>query len=317
MMLSLYLHVFRLTSPIVLRQTVTPLKVSLGANLLNLVLDPLLIFFTPLGVVGAALATALSEAVSGAVYLKLLVKRKLAKVKLLVKPPSLKSLLPLLQGGASLLGRQMAINVGLVAAARRAQALDPTGVTAAAYGIVMQFYSVGIVVHVAMQGTAAALVPATLVQSGQDEARKVADRIFVWNSIVGVLLALGQWAAVVWLVPLLGTVPAVQETVKAPALMAAVLHVLNGPVFAGEGVLLGLGQFRDLMLITTVGCGSMLAALASPMGSGSLKGVFLSLMAFSSVNAVLTTVHYLKIGPLAVKRKRPEVAVQVAQNVVR
>lgn len=141
--------------------TVTPLKVSLGANLLNLVLDPLLIFFTPLGVAGAALATALSEFASGAVYMKLLVKRKLATLKLLVKPPSFKSLIPLLQGGTSLLGRQMAINIGLVAAARRAQALDPSGVSAAAYGIAMQLYSVGIVVHIAMQGTASALVPAT------------------------------------------------------------------------------------------------------------------------------------------------------------
>jgi Na+-driven multidrug efflux pump len=107
--------------------TVTPLKVSLVTNLLNLVLDPLLIFASPLGFVGAALATALSEAASGLVYLRLLLRRKLVTPSLLLRPPSLKSLMPLLQGGASMLGRQLAINVGLISAARRAQTMDPTG----------------------------------------------------------------------------------------------------------------------------------------------------------------------------------------------
>jgi len=41
--------------------TVTPLKVSLFTNALNLVLDPLLMFQAKLGFVGAALATAISE----------------------------------------------------------------------------------------------------------------------------------------------------------------------------------------------------------------------------------------------------------------
>jgi Na+-driven multidrug efflux pump len=107
--------------------TVTPLKVSLGTNLLNLVLDPLLIFATPLGFVGAALATALSEVASGLTYLRLLLRRKLVTPSLLLRPPSWKSLRPLLQGGASMLGRQLAINIGLLSAARRAQTMDPTG----------------------------------------------------------------------------------------------------------------------------------------------------------------------------------------------
>lgn len=107
--------------------TVTPLKVSMATNLLNLVLDPLFIFASPFGFVGAALATAFSEAASGLIYLRLLLKRKLVTPALLLRPPSLKSLMPLLQGGASMLGRQLAINVGLISAARRAQSMDPTG----------------------------------------------------------------------------------------------------------------------------------------------------------------------------------------------
>ena len=55
-----------------LLNTVTPLKVSLATNALNLILDPIMIFPGKLGFVGAALATAVAEGMSGIVYIKLL-----------------------------------------------------------------------------------------------------------------------------------------------------------------------------------------------------------------------------------------------------
>ena len=286
-----------------LLDTVTPLKFSLATNLLNLVLDPLLIFSTPLRVVGAALATAVSETASGFLYLALLMKRKLLAVKGLFTPPSWSSLVPILQGGLSVLGRQLALNVGILTAARRAQSLDPSGgVAAAAYGIVMQMYSVGIVVHVAMQGTAAALVPSTKAKSGTQAARRVADRLFIWNTIVGLILGLVQFLSLPALVPLFSTLPEVQQAVRKPALLSSIMHVLNGPVFAGEGILLGLGSFRDLMLITAGGISIMVAGLSASKG---LDGIMGSFMVFTIVQAAALILHYLKLGPLAVKEKAP------------
>jgi len=270
---------------------------------LNLILDPLLIFATPFGVMGAALATALSETTSGIIYLKLLLKRKLANIRQIMRPPSLKSLMPLILGGASMLGRQLALNIGFVSAGRRAQSMDPTGVSAAAFGIVMQIYSVGVVMHVAMQGTAAALVPSTRAKSGKDDARRVGDRMFAWCSIVGLVLGLTQFLALPWLVPLFSTLPEVQEAVKAPALIASLLHLVNGPVFAGEGIMLGLACYRDLMLVTTAGIAVMLLGLVSPMGRR-LDGILLSFLAFHAFQALAVGVHYLKVGPLAVRRRR-------------
>jgi putative MATE family efflux protein len=287
-----------------LLDTLTPLKVSLGTNLLNLILDPLLMFGTPFRVIGAAIATAASETVSGLVYLGLLMKRGLATLRGLVTPPSWSSILPLLQGGLSVFGRQAALNVGFLAAARRAQSLDPSGgVAAAAYGIVMQMYSVGIVVHVAMQGTAAALVPSTKSKSGVEEARRVADRLFVWNTIVGCVLGATQFLALPFLTPLFSTLPEVQQAVRGPALLSSLLHVVNGPVFAGEGVLLGLGNFRDLMLITIGGIGTMVACLSSPLARG-LDGILTSFLFFTLVQGFALGFHYLKVGPLAVGKNK-------------
>lgn len=117
-----------------LLNTVTPLKVSLVTNAVNLVVDPLFIFSMRLGAAGAALATAGSEILGGLIYLKLLLRRKLVRWSRLLRPPSMKSLIPLLQGGAAMLMRQATLNVAFLTAARRAQAMDPTGVAAAAYG---------------------------------------------------------------------------------------------------------------------------------------------------------------------------------------
>eukprot|EP00977_Amphora_coffeiformis_P013507 scaffold3571_cov176-Amphora_coffeaeformis.AAC.23 len=256
---------------------------------------------------GAALATALSETASGFIYLKLLLKRKLANLREILRPPSLKSLMPLILGGASMLGRQLALNIGFVFAGRRAQSMDPTGVSAAAYGIVMQIYSVGVVMHVAMQGTAAALVPSTRAKSGRDAARRVGDRMFSWCSIVGLILGLTQFLALPWLTPLFSTLPEVQEAVKAPALIASLLHFVNGPVFAGEGIMLGLGCYRDLMLVTTVGVGTMVLGLISPLGQR-LDGILWSFLIFHAIQAAAVAVHYLKIGPLSVRRNRGKVA---------
>jgi len=283
--------------------TITPLKVSLMTNAANLVLDPLLIFTGRFGFVGAAMATAVSEALGGFTYLKLLLERKLARWSMLLKPPSWKALVPLLQGGAAMLLRQLAINVGFLFATRRAQLMDSTGVAGAAYGIVMQIYSVGLVIMLAMQSTAAALVPSSLAKSGQSSARYCADRLFTWSSLVGLLVGLTQFLLLPVLVPIFSTLPEVREAVKTPALIASLIHVVNGPILAGEGVMMGLGSYRDLAIITTTWIGAMAACLASPLGKG-LDGIMWSILLSSLVQKIGVVGHYLKLGPLSIRKER-------------
>jgi putative MATE family efflux protein len=287
-----------------LLNTVTPLKVSLVTNLLNLLADPIAIFGLPalgwskgMGVAGAALATAGSELTGGLIYLKLLLRRNLVKMSRLFKAPAWKDLKPLLQGGLAMLARQATLNVAFLTATRRAQSMDPTGVAAASYGIVMQIYSVGVVAHLAIQGTAAALVPSAKAASGDDAARAVADRMFLWGTIVGVLLAGTQLALLPKLVPMFSTLTEVQEAVKTPALISCFLHILNGPVFAGEGTMLGLSKFKALASLTALGVSAMVAGIISPLGKR-LDGILLSLAAFCAAQAIGVLVYHVRIGPL-------------------
>jgi putative MATE family efflux protein len=287
--------------------TVTPLKVTLTTNLLNMILDPLFlfgmggtgtsIFRRGFGAAGAAAATSVSEFTSSLIYVRLLMRRKLVELSKLLKPPSLKSLMPLIQGGLAILLRQATLNVAFVTAARRAQAMDATGVSGAAYGITMQIYSLGVVAHLGVQATAASMVSASRASSGDNAGRDVADRLFSFGVLLGIILALGQYLLLPLITPLFSPLPEVIEAVKGPAAISSFIHLVNGLVFAGEGTLLGLGAFRDLATITAMGVCVMVGSLLSPMGQ-SLNGILLSLAAFNTFQGLGVLIHHIRLSPL-------------------
>lgn len=301
--------------------TVTPLKVSLASNALNLVLDPLLIFGARLGVAGAAIATAASEVGAGALYGVLLLRRRLLRLGSLLRPPKISALLPLLRGGTALLLRQLALNVAFVAATRMTQAMDATGVSAAAYSITNQIYSLGVVVMLAMQGTGATLVPAALARKSEDgggvaEARRVADRLIGWSTAIAASMALVQAVAAPWLAPLFSTLPEVRAAVRGPALASALVQLTNGPLFAGEGIMMGVGAFGPLALLTAVGVGVMVGGLtlSARLGLG-VSSVWFSLLGFHLVQLFGTMFFHLRLGPLADGASPPSVeVVEVARG---
>ena len=283
--------------------TVTPLKVSVASNALNLALDPVLIFLARMGVAGAALATAASETLAGLIYVALLLRRKLLTLGRLLKPPKLAALLPLIKGGSAMLLRQAALNVAFVSATRMTQAMDTTGVAAAVYSITNTLYSLGLVVMLAIQATGATLVPSALAKGGTegaDDARRVADRLIGWSTCIAAVMALGQVLTIPYLVPLFSTLPEVRSAVARPAMVSALVQLSNGPLFAGEGILMGVGGFGFLAALTSLGVAVMVAGLtvSSRLGLG-VSSVWFSLLAFHAVQLCGVMFHHLHLGPLA------------------
>merc|ERR1719451_219174 len=213
----------------------TPLRITLFSQMMNVVLDPILIFGAGLGVGGAALATAAAEVTSALTYTLLLLKRgtlKLAANPLkALKPPPLGSLLPLLTGGAGVLARSVALNIAFLSVTRATQAIDPAGNAAAAHTIAMQVWQLGVVLF-ALSSVAAVLVPAAMNApksegGGVARAKGVADRMLGWGLCAGVALAILQLAAL----PLLNVfspVASIREAARAPAAIGAALQLLNG-----------------------------------------------------------------------------------------
>uniref|UniRef100_A0A7S3K4F4 Polysaccharide biosynthesis protein C-terminal domain-containing protein n=1 Tax=Aureoumbra lagunensis TaxID=44058 RepID=A0A7S3K4F4_9STRA len=280
--------------------TVTPLRVSLVANFANLVLDPLFIFQPiALGVVGAALATVTAEIGSAIIYIILLRRKKLLRPfqQLVSSPPSLSSIFVLLTSGATMLLRQALLNISFILATRKAQSINPFA--GAAYGIIMQCYSLGVVIQIAIQGTAAAIVPTIRAKNGNLEARRVADRLFGFGSSVAILLSLAQLILLPRFAPFFSVVPQVQKAIIRPARLASLVQLTNGIIFAGEGIMLGISAFRALATITALGVTTMAAFLASPWAANQLDGVLLSILAFHIVQASGVLLHHLFFSPLA------------------
>jgi hypothetical protein len=81
------------------------------------------------------------------------------------------------------------------------------------------------------------------------------------------------------------------------------IHVVNGPILVGEGVMMGTGSYKDLAIVTAIGTTGMVASLLSPLGKR-LDGIMWSILISSVVQQLGVVTHYLKFGPLAIKKKR-------------
>ena len=228
------------------------------------------------------------------------------------------------------------------------QAMDATGVSAAAYAITNQVYSLGVVVMLAMQArdlaatarnlphhlrhrrgafsaqaTGATLIPSALARSaaadgdggaggaqkaggpeqetgGVAAARRTADRLIVWSTMIAASLAALQFLAMPRLTPMLTVLPEVQQAVVRPAAVSALVQLTNGPLFAGEGIMMGVGAFGFLAGLTSVGVAVMVVGLvaSAKLGLG-VSSVWFSLLACHVVLLAGQMWHFLRLGPLA------------------
>jgi len=222
----------------------------------------------------------------------------------------LASLLPLIVGGSAMLLRQCALNVAFITATRMTQAMDTTGVSAAAYAITNQVYSLGLVIMLAIQATGATLVPAALAargeEGGTEEARRVADRLIGWSTLIAAGLAAAQAIAMPFLTPIFTPLEEVRRAVARPAMVSALVQLTNGALFAGEGIMMGVGAFGFLALLTSLGVSVMVGclALANHLQLG-VASVWASLLAFHVVQLTGTMFHHLRLGPLARQGETP------------
>ena len=243
---------------------VTPLRVSLASNLLNLVLDPLLIFGggvgAGLGVAGAALATTISEVFAGGFYLWLLMRKRLASWARLIRLPDARAMGPLLRVSSALLFRTGLWNAIMLLRARAAQAMDPSGVSAAAYAITLQIYYLGLVFSTALQSTTTALVASAGARSPA-AARAEAGRMLGWSGCIGSFVMVAQLAALPVLIPIFTTVPAVQQALVPPAICCALLQLVNSVSYTSEGICMALSKWGVLVRTLAACFGAFLLAV--------------------------------------------------------
>tara|TARA_B110001452_G_scaffold26858_1_gene21067 strand:- start:6182 stop:7471 length:1290 start_codon:yes stop_codon:yes gene_type:complete len=276
--------------------TVTPLRVSAISNLANVVLDPLLIFTLGMGIAGAGVATTASQVLAAALYVGLMLRRRMLRWSAL-RLPSWASLRALAAAGGAVQLRSVALNIAFFGITRAVQTLDATGTAAAAHSITLQLWQLGGVILFALSTVASILVPSELNRPGGGvvAARAAASRMLSWGVMLGALLGALQLAAL----PMLGVfspLPEVQRAARLPSIMGAFLQLINGVTFIGEGVMVGTQSFTLLAATQVVATAAMLLALR--LIPRSLNAVWACFFLFNGIRLGGVLWHYFVSGPL-------------------
>ena len=203
-----YLRISALGTPFVLvalvghgylrgvQDTRTPLAVAVGANLLNLGVELVLVYGLDLGVAGSAWGTVLAQVVAAAVFLGVLTRRlRMSGASLAVDRHEL---LRLAQMGRHLFVRTAALLTTLTLATSVAARVDPP--TLAGHQIALQIETFLALAVDALAIAAQALTGAALGAGDVSEARRTGRRLVRMGLLAGAALCIVV-VATAWLLP--------------------------------------------------------------------------------------------------------------------
>jgi MATE family multidrug resistance protein len=304
-----YLRIRALATPAVLvvtaghgafrghKDTRTPLKVAVGVNVLNLALDPLLIFGFGWGLEGAAIATVVAQYLGAIWFLHLVVRREMAARPRGLRA-SLPSLLDLGRNGALLTVRTGLLLATLTVAASVATRLGPAEI--AAYQLVAQIFLLSALLADSFAIAAQAMVGDISGRGDIDALNALNRRLVIWGVAAGVILMAGVGVGrfgLAWL----ATDEAVGDLAVSAGGVVALAEPVAAVLFVGDGIFLGLLALGTMVLST--GAGAVVAVglmLFTPLGD-SVQGIWWALAVMLAVRALVLAAGYRKSALTAVR----------------
>lgn len=235
------------------QDTRTPFYVTAGFNLINLILDPILIFGLDWGVNGAAVASVVAQWI-GVGWFFLIVRKPGNRDRLVsFSGLSWRSIRPLMGASAALVIRTGSLLAVFAVATAVATRISTTAVGAHQVASQLWLFLALVVDALAIAGQA--MIGPRLAIPRPDMARMVANRLLH----LGIILGLGLAALMAALAPLLPGIfsedPAVLAAVGSVYWFVVLMQPLNALVFVWDGIGIGASAFRYL-------AGSMAAAAA-------------------------------------------------------
>nr|MDT0657118.1 MATE family efflux transporter [Micromonospora sp. DSM 115978] len=262
------------------QDTRRPVWFVLGPCLLSAALCPVLVYPAGLGLTGSAVANAVAQTLSGALFAGALVAER---VSLRPRPALIRRQLVL---GRDLLVRGLAFQASFLSATAVAARFGVAAV--AAHQIALQLWFFTALAMDALAIAAQALIGAALGAGDAAGARRLARRValigLVCGAAFGALIAAGAWVVPTWFSP--------DAEVHRQAMIAwpwfAAMQPLAGVVFALDGVLIGAGDIRYLRNLTVLGAAggflpSIWTAHALELGLG---GIWAGLTLFVVIRLV-------------------------------
>jgi MATE family multidrug resistance protein len=265
--------------------TRTPLVVTLGLNVVNLVLDPILIFGFGMGITGAAIATVIAQWTGALWFLDLLLRRRRAALGIRLAVPRLAELAPFLRIGGALALRTFAL-IGTMTLATAVAARVGT-VEVAAHQVATQVWLFLALVVDALAVAGQALVARYRGADDPRSARDASNRLLIWGLRIGVGLGLAFFVLTPILPRMFTDEPSVVAAIRGIYPFIVFMQPLNAIVFVWDGVFLGAEDFRFLAWqMVLSGIAAMLVLLlVLPMGGG-LAGVWWGMVTLMLVRAL-------------------------------
>lgn len=265
--------------------TRTSMLVAMGLNVVNLVLDPVLIFGLGWGIAGAATATLIAQWAGAIAFVFILLRSRRERLGIELVCPKLAEMKPFLQIGGHMFLRTSAL-VGTMTLATAVAAR--VGVVAvAAHQVANELWGFMALMVDALAVAAQALVARHLGSGRSEEARAVSNRLLQWGLGVGLVLAAAFGVARPWLPRLFSDDPETIAKVFDIFVFVAVMQPINGVVFVWDGIYMGAESFGYLAraMLLSAGAAATVLLLVRPMGWG-LAGVWWGLTALMLVRLV-------------------------------
>lgn len=274
--------------------TRVPLYVTLVINVLNVILNPVLMFWAGLGIQGAAWATLVAQWV-GAIGFWLLLRRKSRAEDWAGGRLTGSDLVPFLRAGPVLILRTLLLVASLTVAT--AVAADTGTVEVAAHQVVSQLWFLLAMMVDALAIAAQSLIASTLGGGEPARAKALADKLIRWGLVVGVglaavLLALRNSAGV-----LFTDDPAVLAALATAVPIAALMQPAAAVLFVLDGVFLATLSVRLLAKSTFAGfvAISVVLTLTVQLGWG-LAGVWWGITAMVLGRLAVLGTAYVRSG---------------------
>ena len=274
-----------------LKDTRTPLAITVVANAVNAVLSFLLIYPAGLGIVGAAWGTVIAQLGAATAFLAL-ARPQLPTPDLRVDPSAMRAIVRI---SRDLFLRTASLLAALVVTTAVAARMGVT--TVAAHQIARELWSTMTLVLDGFAIAGQALIGTALGAARPDVARSDARRLVWWGLGAGCLLGAAFLAAQAALPRVFTTDGAVLAEVSTVWLLVALIQPVGGVVFVLDGVLMGAGDFRFLLWSTALAAlGGLvpLALAALALGTG-LVGIWWGMAAMMGIR-LAATVWRLRTG---------------------
>ncbi len=221
-----------------LQDTRTTLVIAVGANVVNLVLEIVLVYGLDLGIAGSAWGTVTAQVSAALVYVWLLA-RSIRAEGAAVRPRRRDI------RDAAMVGGQLVLRTGSLLLALTAATAVASRISDDALGAHQIAFQIWLFLGLSLDAVAIAgqaMIGRFLGADDTGNARAAARRMLEWGVAAGVVLGALLAIARPWLVPIFTDDPQVRALALDVLWLVALLQPVNAAVFVLDGVLIGSGD---------------------------------------------------------------------------